>query len=157
MSCGIGKCDSQLRPKKNRSGNRAYRAKEIEIIRYIKYLLYEEMYTIPGAKKKMADANMSDLDGQLTLLRVPVTAPPSPAAPLQPGQAPQSAHGTATDTLQAEQDHDDEEAGATLEPEANSDSHAGDGGQAAARLREELKRVEQELQSLLAALAASGR
>ena len=65
----------QLRPKKNRSGNRAYRAKEIKIIRYIKYLLYEEMYTIPGAKKKMADANMSDLDGQLMLLRVPATTP----------------------------------------------------------------------------------
>jgi DNA-binding transcriptional MerR regulator len=45
----------QLRPKKNRSGNRAYREKDIEIIRYIKYLLYEEQYTILGAKKKCAD------------------------------------------------------------------------------------------------------
>ena len=60
----------QLRPKKNRSGNRAYRAKEIKIIRYIRHLLYEEMFTIPGAKKKMAEANMSDLDGQLSLLRI---------------------------------------------------------------------------------------
>lgn len=44
----------QLRPKKNRAGNRAYREKDIETIRYIKQLLYEEQYTIPGAKKKLA-------------------------------------------------------------------------------------------------------
>jgi DNA-binding transcriptional MerR regulator len=45
----------QLRPKKNRAGNRAYRDKDIEIIRYIKYLLYEEQFTILGAKKKCAE------------------------------------------------------------------------------------------------------
>ncbi|MBD3345914.1 MAG: MerR family transcriptional regulator [Chitinivibrionales bacterium] len=45
---------SQLRPKKNRAGNRAYREKDIETIRYIKQLLYDEQYTIPGAKKKLA-------------------------------------------------------------------------------------------------------
>lgn len=44
----------QLHPKKNRAGNRAYRDRDIEIIRYIQYLLYEEQYTIPGAKKKCA-------------------------------------------------------------------------------------------------------
>lgn len=64
----------QLHPKKNRSGNRAYRSKEIVIIRYIKFLLYDEMYTIPGAKKKMAEANMHDIEGQQSLLRtLPVT------------------------------------------------------------------------------------
>ncbi len=41
-----------LRPKKNRAGNRAYRDKDIELIEYIKYLLYDEQYTIPGARKK---------------------------------------------------------------------------------------------------------
>ena len=44
----------QLRPKKNRAGNRAYREKDIELIEYIKHLLYEEQYTIPGARKKCA-------------------------------------------------------------------------------------------------------
>ena len=43
-----------LRPKKNRAGNRAYREKDIGIILNIKHLLYEEQYTIPGAKKKLA-------------------------------------------------------------------------------------------------------
>lgn len=46
----------QLRPKKNRAGNRAYRDKDIEIIKYIKHLLYEEKFTIPGAKKKIAES-----------------------------------------------------------------------------------------------------
>lgn len=54
---------SQLRPKKNRAGNRAYRDKDIEIIEYIKYLLYDEQYTIPGAKKKCAQLKGSDKIG----------------------------------------------------------------------------------------------
>ncbi|MDB5105832.1 MAG: MerR family transcriptional regulator [Fibrobacteres bacterium] len=168
----------QLRPKKNRSGNRAYRAKEIKIIRYIKYLLYEEMYTIPGAKKKMADANMSDLDGQLTLLRVPATPAPVAAANAietteyeRPVAGPVEAAFTG-ETLagRAGFDHDGEASaefnGSGLSGERDSSrpgmasedetSHAGDGGEAAARLREELRRVKQELQSLLAALASSG-
>lgn len=146
----------QLRPKKNRSGNRAYRSKEIKIIRYMKYLLYEEMYTIPGAKKKMADANMSDLDGQLTLLRVPATV----TATESPGDAHVQVNTTAPvreELFQAEPDVDESGENGTLSPEVDFESHAGDGGQAAAKLREELRRVKQELQSLLAALAPSGR
>jgi DNA-binding transcriptional MerR regulator len=46
----------QLRPKKNRAGNRAYRDRDIDIIRTIKHLLYEEGYTIPGAKRKLASS-----------------------------------------------------------------------------------------------------
>ena len=41
----------QLRPAKNRAGNRIYTTKEIKIIWEIKRLLREEMYTIDGAKK----------------------------------------------------------------------------------------------------------
>ena len=44
---------SVLRPKKNRAGNRAYREKDIQFIRLIKKLLYEEGYTIEGAKRKL--------------------------------------------------------------------------------------------------------
>jgi DNA-binding transcriptional MerR regulator len=46
---------SQLRPKKNRAGNRAYREKDIEVVKYIKQLLYEEQFTIPGAKKRLTE------------------------------------------------------------------------------------------------------
>ena len=42
-----------LRPTKNRAGNRSYRKKDIQLIQLIKYLLYEEGYTIGGAQKKL--------------------------------------------------------------------------------------------------------
>jgi DNA-binding transcriptional MerR regulator len=42
-----------LRPKKNRAGNRTYRSSDIELIQNIKKLLYDEGYTIAGAKKKL--------------------------------------------------------------------------------------------------------
>ena len=72
----------QLKPKKNRAGNRAYRDKDIEIIKYIKHLLYEEKFTIPGAKKKLADSKIPlDLEPQDTPEQA--TAPVTPI-PLEP-------------------------------------------------------------------------
>ncbi len=44
---------SILRPKKNRAGNRIYRKKDIEIVFQIKRLLYDEGYTIEGAKRRL--------------------------------------------------------------------------------------------------------
>jgi DNA-binding transcriptional MerR regulator len=44
---------SALSPAKNRGNNRVYNKKDIEIAQKIKYLLYEEGYTIKGAVKKM--------------------------------------------------------------------------------------------------------
>lgn len=42
-----------LSPNKSRSGQRVYSEKEMGVIRRIKELLYEEGYTIAGAKKKL--------------------------------------------------------------------------------------------------------
>ncbi len=42
-----------LNPAKNRSGNRVYQRKEIELIQYVKHLLYTEKYTIEGARQKI--------------------------------------------------------------------------------------------------------
>jgi len=42
-----------LSPDKSRSGQRVYTGDELDIIRRIKELLYEEGYTIAGAKKKL--------------------------------------------------------------------------------------------------------
>jgi DNA-binding transcriptional MerR regulator len=41
----------QLKPAKNRAGNRIYTNRDIKIIMMIKRLLREEGYTIEGAKK----------------------------------------------------------------------------------------------------------
>src|SRR3954468_16438709 len=42
-----------ISPSKSRSGQRVYSEKELEVIRRIKQLLYDEGYTIAGAKKKL--------------------------------------------------------------------------------------------------------
>jgi DNA-binding transcriptional MerR regulator len=41
----------QLKPQKNRAGNRVYGNKDIKLILHIKHLLREERYTIEGAKQ----------------------------------------------------------------------------------------------------------
>ena len=41
----------QISPPKNRAGNRTYRQKDINLIQDIKDLLYEQQYTIEGARK----------------------------------------------------------------------------------------------------------
>ena len=42
-----------LAPAKNRSGNRVYQRREVELILLVKHLLYTEGYTIEGARKKV--------------------------------------------------------------------------------------------------------
>jgi len=42
-----------LNPAKNRSGNRVYQRREIELIQLVKHLLYTEKYTIEGARQKV--------------------------------------------------------------------------------------------------------
>jgi DNA-binding transcriptional MerR regulator len=45
----------QLKPQKNRAGNRIYTNKDIQLILYVKTLLRDKKYTIEGAKKIMED------------------------------------------------------------------------------------------------------
>ena len=42
-----------LNPAKNRSGNRVYQRREVELILLVKHLLYTEKYTIEGARQKV--------------------------------------------------------------------------------------------------------
>ncbi|MGH7585757.1 MAG: MerR family transcriptional regulator [Gemmatimonadales bacterium] len=42
-----------LNPAKNRSGNRVYKSREVELIMLVKHLLYTEKYTIEGARQKL--------------------------------------------------------------------------------------------------------
>jgi DNA-binding transcriptional MerR regulator len=42
-----------LNPAKNRSGNRVYKSKEVELIMLVKNLLYTEKYTIEGARQQI--------------------------------------------------------------------------------------------------------
>jgi DNA-binding transcriptional MerR regulator len=62
----------QLKPAKNRAGNRIYTNKDIKLIVYIKTLLRDEKYTIEGAKKILEEyVPEPDSGEQLELLTVP--------------------------------------------------------------------------------------
>lgn len=88
-----------LTPSKSRSGQRVYSEKELEIIRRIKELLYEEGYTIAGAKKKLEAELASGAlgepeqdeaeEGSAPARSTPAAAPPEPVA--KPPAAPRPA------------------------------------------------------------------
>lgn len=42
-----------LNPAKNRSGNRVYQRREVELIMLVKHLLYNEKFTIEGARQRI--------------------------------------------------------------------------------------------------------
>lgn len=47
----------QLKPSKNRAGNRTYRQQDIDLVLKIKQLLYENKFTIEGARQQLSTAN----------------------------------------------------------------------------------------------------
>src|SRR3954471_3761770 len=71
-----------LAPQKNRAGQRTYRKRDVEMALRIKELLYEDQYTIAGARKKLS----SELRGASKLKVVP-----PPDANSQPSPMIQSA------------------------------------------------------------------
>ncbi len=50
-----------LNPAKNRSGNRVYQRREIELILLVKHLLYTEKYTIEGARQRIDEYRRSGM------------------------------------------------------------------------------------------------
>lgn len=71
-----------LAPQKNRAGQRTYRKRDVEMALRIKELLYEDQYTIAGAKKKLA----SELRGASKLKVVT----PDMSAPAPQSSSPQA-------------------------------------------------------------------
>ena len=62
----------ELKPAKNRAGNRIYTNKDIKLIMHIRQLLRDEKYTIEGAKQVMKEFEPEPDNGeQLELLNVP--------------------------------------------------------------------------------------
>jgi DNA-binding transcriptional MerR regulator len=61
-----------LHPVKNRAGNRVFRAADIEHVLLVKHLLYDEKYTIEGARKKLQEMRAG---GQLAEGRQDVVEP----------------------------------------------------------------------------------
>jgi len=70
----------QLSPAKNRAGNRTYREKDIELVNFIKTLLYEKKYTIEGARQKLKQLQDNGQALNVLSLEEPVhiSTPPAP-------------------------------------------------------------------------------
>lgn len=104
-----------LAPQKNRAGQRTYRRRDVEIALRIKELLYEELYTIAGAKKKLSSEIRASV-GEAPKLKIvssepSKTEPPrvvekpgneSEAPPIQSFSAPQMAQNSAEDYEEGE-------------------------------------------------------
>jgi DNA-binding transcriptional MerR regulator len=58
-----------LRPKKGRGGARMYRKRDVEILFEVKQLLYENRFTIAGARRKLLDDRQSREQIELTFAR----------------------------------------------------------------------------------------
>jgi DNA-binding transcriptional MerR regulator len=66
----------QLKPAKNRAGNRIYTNRDIKLILYIKKLLRDERYTIEGAKQVLKTYTPEpDTGEQLELIDSPKVRP----------------------------------------------------------------------------------
>ncbi len=72
-----------LSPQKNKSGQRSYRRRDVEIALRIKQLLYSEMFTIAGARKKLQqesrDGNKPKAEPAPAATPVPTPVPASTA------------------------------------------------------------------------------
>jgi DNA-binding transcriptional MerR regulator len=84
-----------LAPAKNSSGQRIYRRRDIETVLRIKQLLYEEGFTIAGAKKRLEAELTGRTPTPQTEAAKAVTPPPSPApeAAIAGSPTPNSAAG----------------------------------------------------------------
>lgn len=82
-----------LAPQKNRAGQRVYRRKDVEMVFKIRDLLYEEKFTIAGAKRKLLDDSRAgnpakskaaseqlSMEGALAVGAVPSPVDPPPNA-----------------------------------------------------------------------------
>jgi DNA-binding transcriptional MerR regulator len=89
-----------LAPQKNRAGQRTYRKRDVEMALRIKELLYEDQYTIAGAKKKLS----AELRGasKLKVVTSEMTAPQPQAVTPSPQPQTQTAAPVATQSFVTE-------------------------------------------------------
>ncbi len=76
-----------MAPQKSRSKQRLYRKKDIETILHIKQLLYEERYTIAGARQRLRELGAAGVHGSDPEQRAAARAKPSESAAGVPSDA----------------------------------------------------------------------
>jgi DNA-binding transcriptional MerR regulator len=70
---------SAIRPTKNRHQQRLYRRRDIELILRLKDLLYNQGYTVAGARKSLRRKSVEEVPVPLQLPQPVVTLPPAGA------------------------------------------------------------------------------
>jgi len=96
-----------VRPQKSRTGQRLYQRKDIEVLLQIKQLLYDEKYTISGAKKRLKllrgpGERQLDLAFGADSPAVPVEEEPAVEPGPEPEEAPAAAVASEPATLSAD-------------------------------------------------------
>ena len=84
-----------LAPQKNRAGQRTYRKRDVEMALRIKELLYDDQYTIAGAKKKLASELRGASKLKVVTSEMSAQSAAAPAAPLPSPEATQPTLATA--------------------------------------------------------------
>ena len=129
-----------LAPQKNRAGQRTYRKRDVEMVLRIKELLYEDQYTIAGAKKRLTN----DIRGASKLK---VVTPEMGAQTLNTPPAPQLVPMPPPEAEEPPHDFEDEQAEPAPPPAQNTytarpEPPQNDEGRAALRrLREQLRDI----------------
>ena len=88
---------SQLKPMKRRGNRRYYQHHEVLLVRRIRELLYDQGFTISGARNRLADAALLDRSAAVASVQVPVI----PAVTSEPG-ADEAPAGLDVQRLRAE-------------------------------------------------------
>jgi DNA-binding transcriptional MerR regulator len=91
-----------LQPVKAPKGHRLYRQEDIDLIRAIKRLLYEEGFTIPGARRHLSEL-IANGEGLASLLETDAAAIESLAPPLGRGGADAQARSRVADAKEVRQ------------------------------------------------------
>ncbi len=130
-----------LAPQKNRAGQRTYRKRDVEMVLRIKELLYEDQYTIAGAKKRLTN----ELRGASKLK---VVTPEMGAQALSPAPAPQPVHVPEPEAEEPTHDFEEAHDEPALSAHAQDDyaarptaAQTDEGRAALRRLREQLRDI----------------
>ncbi len=85
----------QLQPRKNRSGQRIYSSEDIGVVHAIKRLLYDEGYTIAGARKRLDNGDVEPAPAK-PVQKVAAKAEKKVRAPKKVGAVPAPAERATT-------------------------------------------------------------
>jgi DNA-binding transcriptional MerR regulator len=133
-----------LAPQKNRAGQRVYRRKDVEMVLRIRDLLYEEKFTIAGAKKKLADEMRGSTRTRVASKETPVA---EPEAKLPMSADPTPALSTIEETAAPRQVE-------APGPEAIAPAAAANGKELPPQVRRAFRVIKRDLEDLLTLLNA---